>query len=385
MRLRTIAVNNLRRRRARTAFLIAGLMIGVATVVALISLTQSMTGQTKANLQSFGANILIAPRSKDVALSYGGITVGGVSVGAQTLKESDISRIGTIPYHASISVVAPELVGAVTVKGSRVLLMGVRPAAEFKLKRWWSVDTGRPPANGHEIVAGAEAARALSLTMGDYVRIGGRRFTVTGILRPTGAQDDELLIADLRAAQLILHKPGQVTMIEVAALYADAPVGDIARQIAAAVPGTKVTTMQEAVKGRMHAVDQFRSFSYAIVGVVIAIEALVVFITMMGTVAARTHEIGVFRAIGFRRVHITRLILIEAVIASVLAGALGYAAGMGTTYVVLPLVAHSAEVTWAPFLGPASLAVAVVIGALATLYPALRAGKLDPTEALRAL
>jgi ABC-type transport system, involved in lipoprotein release, permease component len=174
-------------------------------------------------------------------------------------------------------------------------------------------------------------------------------------------------------------------MVEVAALYADAPVGDIARQIAAVMPGTKVTTMQEAVKGRQHAVDQFRSFSYAIVGVVIAIEALVVFITMMGSVAERTHEIGVFRAIGFRRVHITRLILIEAVIASVLAGVLGYLAGMGTTYVVLPLVAHSAEVTWAPFLGPAALALAVVIGALASLYPALRAGKLDPTEALRAL
>ena len=385
MRLRTVAVNNLRRRKARAAFLIAGLLIGVATVVALISLTQSMTGQTKADLQSFGANILVAPRSKDVGLTYGGISVGGVSVGAQAIKESDVARIDIIPDRKSLSVVAPELVGPVTAKGRRVLLLGVRPAAEFKLKRWWSVDTGRPPADDHELVAGAKAARTLGLTMGDYVRIGGRRFTVTGILRPTGAQDDDLLIVDLRAAQQLLHKPGQVSMVEVAALYADAPVGDIARQIAAVMPGTKVTTMQEAVKGRQHAVDQFRSFSYAIVGVVIAIEVLVVFITMMGSVAERTREIGVFRAIGFRRVHITRLILIEAVIASVLAGVLGYLVGMGTTYAVLPLVAHSAEVTWAPFLGPAALALAVVIGALASLYPALRAGKLDPTEALRAL
>ena len=62
---------------------------------------------------------------------------------------------------------------------------------------------------------------------------------------------------------------------------------------------------------------------------VIAIEALVVFITMMGSVSERTHEIGVFRAIGFRRGHPTRLILLEAVIAGLLAGVLGYAAGMG--------------------------------------------------------
>ena len=385
MRLRTIAVSDLRRRKARTAFLVAGLLIGVGTVVALISLTQSMSGQTKANLQSFGANIVVAPRSKDVSLSYGGISGGGVAVGEQSLPEADLERIDAIPSRAAISVVSPELVGAVTVKGRRALLMGVRPAAEFKLKRWWSVDAGRPPANGHELVAGAAAARTLGLQMGDYVRLGGRRFTVTGILRETGSQDDSLLITDLRAAQEVLGQRGTVTLVQIAALYADAPVDQIVKELSAALPGVEVTALQEAVKGRMHAVDEFRSFSYAIVGVVIAIEALVVFITMMGAVNARTHEIGVFRAIGFRRVHITRLILIEALIASVIAGVLGYLAGMGVTYAVLQLVARSAEVAWAPLLGLGAVALAVVIGALASLYPALHAGRMDPTEALRAL
>lgn len=385
MRLRTIALNNLWRRKARAAFLVAGLLIGVGTVVALVSLTQSLTGQTKANLQSYGANIVVTPRAKDVALSYGGISVGALSLGRNAISEADLERIESIPARAGISVVSPELVGAVTVGGRRTLLLGVRPADQFKLKRWWSVDTGRQPANGHEIVAGAAAARTLGLRMGDFVRLGGRRFTVTGILRETGSQDDGLLIADLRAAQRILHQPGEVTLVEIAALYGGAPVERIAAQLSAALPGTKVTTMQEAVKSRTHAVDQFRSFSYAIVGVVIAIEALVVFVTMMGSVNERTHEIGVFRAIGYRRVHITRLVLIEAALASVVAGVLGYLAGMGTTYAVLPLVAGSAEVTWAPLLGPAAVALAVAIGAVASLYPALHAGKLDPTEALRAL
>jgi putative ABC transport system permease protein len=183
----------------------------------------------------------------------------------------------------------------------------------------------------------------------------------------------------------VLGQQGRVTLVQVAALYADAPVDQIVKELSAALPGAEVTAMQEAVKGRMHAVDEFRSFSYAIVGVVIAIEALVVFITMMGAVNERTHEIGVFRAIGFRRVHITRLILIEALIASVIAGVLGYLAGMGVTYAVLPLVARSAAVAWAPLLGLGAIALAVAIGALASLYPALHAGRMDPTEALRAL
>jgi putative ABC transport system permease protein len=383
--LLTVALNNLRRRKGRAAFLVAGLLIGVGTVVALISITQSMTGQTKANLQSYGANIVVTPKSKDVALSYGGISVGGLSVGQQALRQADLARIDGIASRADISVVAPELVGPVRVKGQRALLLGVLPVQQFKLKRWWSVGAGRQPQNGHELVAGSAAAQTLGLTMGDYVRIGGRRFTVTGVLRETGSQDDGLLIVDLGAAQHVLHKPGTLTLVEIAALYANSPVDRIAKEISAVLPGAKVTSMQEAVKSREHAVDQFRRFSYAIVSVVIAIEALVVFITVMGSVSERTREIGVFRAIGFRRVHITRLILIEAVIASTIAGVLGYVVGMATTYAVLPLVAHSAEVAWAPLLGFAAVVVAVAIGGLASLYPALHAGRMDPTEALRAL
>ena len=385
MRLRTIAFSSLRRRKARAAFLVAGILIGVGTVVALLSLTESMTSQAKTTMQAYGANIVITPDSRDVGLSYGGMTIGGISVSDHVLSQADLDRVESIPARSALSVVAPELVGAVTANGQRVLLMGADPAAEFKLKSWWSVDAGRPPANGHELVAGAAAAKALHLQMGDYVTIRGRRFTVTGLLRETGAQDDQLLIADLAAVQRILDKPGELTLIQVAAEYGATPVDEVVRQLEAALPQARVTAMQEVVQSRLHAVDQFRGFSYAIVGVVVAIEALAVFITMMGSVNERTHEIGVFRAIGFRRVHITRIILLEALAASLLAGVLGYVAGMAVTYAVLPAVSGEAQVTWTPLLAVAAIALAVVTGGLASLYPALRAGKLDPTEALRAL
>jgi putative ABC transport system permease protein len=263
--------------------------------------------------------------------------------------------------------------------------MGVQPENEFDLKKWWSLD-GRPPRNGHELVAGSTAATALRLRKGAVLSVDGRPFTVTGILRPTGSQDDNLLITDLATAQGVLHKPGKISMIQVAALCSNCPVEKIVAQLGGVLPGTKVTAMQDKVKNRMHAIDQFRSFSWIVAGVIIAIEALVVFVTMMGSVNERTREIGIFRALGFRRLHVTGLILIEASVASLLAGVLGYLAGMGVSYALLPLLAgDGVPVTWAPALAGGAVGLAVLIGAVASLYPALRASRMDPTVALRAL
>jgi len=385
VRLRHVAFSNLRRRKGRSAFLVVGLLLGIGTVVTLLTLSTALTVQAQNNLETFGANIIVVPRSDGLSLSYGGVSLGGVSVGSRDIRQADLLRIATIPNHHNIAVVAPELLGVVHVKGERAILMGVRPADEFKLKQWWSVD-GRPPRGGHEIVAGSSAAAALHLAVNDQVTVGGRPFTVTGILRPTGSQDDDLLICDLAAAQAILAKPGKVSMVEVAALCSNCPVQKIVGQLGGVLPGTTVTAMQEKVKNRMHAIDQFRTFSYMVAGVIIAIEALVVFVTMMGSVNARTREIGIFRALGFRRGHVTGLILIEAAAASLLAGVLGYLAGMGASLLLLPLLAgDGVSVSWAPALAGAAVGLAVVIGSVASLYPALHASRLDPTVALRAL
>jgi putative ABC transport system permease protein len=386
MRLHTVAFGNLRRRSSRAAFLVAGLLVGIATVVTLLTLSSALTVQAQNQLETYGANIVVAPRTDDLSLTYGGVALGGVRLQARDLREADLARIKTIPNRKNVAIVAPELLGAVEVQGRQALLLGVRPRDEFRLKRWWKVD-GRPPAAGDELVAGSSAARRFGLATGDVVTLDGREFTVTGVLEPTGSQDDDLLVTGLGAAQALLGKAGRVTLVQVAALCSDCPVEEIAAQLGSVLPGTEVTAMQQVTRNRMHALDVFRTFSYVVAGVIIVIEALVVFVSMMGSVNARTREIGIFRALGFRRSHVTGLILMEAGVASALAGILGYLAGMALSYVLLPLFADGVGVgvSWAPALAGGAVLLALLVGSLGSLYPALHASRLDPTVALRAI
>lgn len=385
MRLEHIVLHNLRRRKGRAIFLVIGLLIGVATVVTLLSLTDAMGQRAQHELENFGANIIITPRSDVLALNYGGIQLAGVNLVAKELEQSSLANIDDIPNRRNVATIAPKVLGAVEVDGQRIMMMGVDPAAEFKLKRWWSI-AGRPVEQGHELLVGAAVVKRFNLNMGDTLKVNGQDFSVVGLLAKTGSQDDQLLIAPLDVAQATLGKPGQVSMVEIAALCHDCPVDDMVNQLQTVLPGTDVQAVQQVVKTRMHALGQFRLFAWGVAVTVVIIGALLVFVTMMGAISERTREIGIFRAIGYRRRHVLHLVLMEATIVSALAGVLGYLTGVAATLVALPLLdGGKASWQWNPTLAVAAVFAAIFVGLLASLQPAFRASRLEPSEALRAL
>lgn len=389
MTLTDIALLNLRRRKAKAAFVLAGLLIGVGTVVALISLVGAITMDINHKLEQYGANILIVPKTENLSLSYGGLSLGGVSFEMQELRQEDLKKLSGIKNAGNVAAVGPMVLGAVEVSGHKVLLAGLDFTSVRVLKPWWKV-TGKLP-EGKGAVLGAEAARILGYKVGGSFSAGGWDLPVTGVLESTGSQDDNLVFTDLATAQFVLDKPGRVSMAEVAALCKDCPIDDMVKQISSVLPGASVMAIQQVVKSRMETLAQFKKFSYGISAVVVLVGSLVVLVTMMGSVRERTGEIGIFRAIGFRKSHVVRIVLLEAGIVSALAGLLGYVSGLGATRLLLPFFAegghggHGAAVPLDPALAAGALGLAVVLGLAASAYPALLAARLDPNEALRSL
>jgi len=386
MKLHTISINNLKRRKAKMAFLTIGLMVGIATIVTLVTLTRSMSSDIERKMDEFGANILITPQNNGLAMNYGGISLGGVTFDQREILEEDLARLKTITNHKNISAVAPKVLGGIKIGNHDVLLVGVNFESELKMKQWWQI-FGNDPKAENDLLLGSDASKVLNVSPGDNLTIKGETFTVAGVLDQTGSQDDALVFASLPKAQKLLGKQGKITLAEVAALCSGCPIGDMVTQIAEKLPDAKVSAIQQVVEGRLKALDQFKRFSYAMAGVVVFIGSLIVFVTMMGSVNERTTEIGVFRAIGFRKSHIMRIILLEAALVSLLAGFLGYAVGMGGAKLALPFMAESknAVLAWDTTIAFGSIGLALTLGLLASLYPALHASKMDPTEALRAL
>src|SRR5512138_1665587 len=160
MRISTIAMANLKRRRGKALFLAIGISIGIGTAVALLSLSGSIKEEIGAQLDQFGANIVIVPQSNNLSLDYGGVSVSSVSFDVQQLADDDARHILDIPYRNRLSFISPKLLGAVNVEGREVLFAGVDFDSELKLKRWWQI-AGASPTEDNEVLVGYEVAKNL--------------------------------------------------------------------------------------------------------------------------------------------------------------------------------------------------------------------------------
>jgi len=383
MRLYQISLNNLRRRKSKMAFLVISLVICITTVVALLIISLTMKDDIDKKLDTYGANIIVVPKSEELSLSYGGMAVSGASIDVRNLTKEDLEKIKTIKNYENISVVAPKLIGAAQINNTKVLIVGINVEDELWLKKWWKIN-GKAPEDTSQVLLGTKVANRYGKNIGDKLNLNNKEYTISGILDEMGDQEDSVVFMTLSEAQRLLNKENTISLIEISARCNTCPIEEMTRQLGEAIPNAQVSAVKQVVQSKMDTLRQFTRFGILVSGIIVLISVMIVFITMMSSVNERVREIGIFRAIGYRKKHILDIILMEALVVSLIGGALGLGLGLITAKLISNQMTDiEVPMYFNIWIIIGSLGLAVFISILASLYPALRASRQEPHEALR--
>ena len=400
-----IALRSLKVNKLRTALTMLGIMIGVAAVIAMVSVGAGAQARVAEQIQSLGSNLIIALSGSSNAA---GVRLGQ---GSQlTITEEDAAAIAReVP---AVQVAAPSSRGnAQVVYGNLNWSTGIQGVtADYFEARDWPVDVGRPilpeDVDGATKVALLGQTTALNLfgdadPIGQIIRIKKVPFTVVGLLSRKGQsswgqdQDDVVFIPLSTAKKKVLgvsqanaRSVGSIS-IKVRAgedmTDAEAQIRDLLRQRHRLQPYQDddfwVRNLSEVLQTQEESSKVMTYLLAAIASVSLLVGGIGIMNIMLVSVTERTREIGLRMAVGARARDILTQFLVEAVTLSLIGGVIGILLGIGGSNAI------SALAEWRTVLAPSAIVLAfgfaAAIGIFFGFYPARKASRLDPIEALR--
>lgn len=383
MNLLTLPLRTLKRKSMRTILLTVVFAAGICSVVALNYVSDAVGDSMEKKLTAYGANIMLKPKVDTLAVGYGGFSLGNVSFDVKNLTSEQIARVRTIELKDRIAAVAPKFLALTRIRDHAVAMIGVDWGQEMLIKNYWGF-SGRPAEKPGEVLAGSKAAETLGLKPGDSFAVGSVPFTVSGVLTPTGSEDDNVIFAGIDGLHAAMGKPGEIHFAEVAALCSGCPIDDIVAQIQDALPDVDIVAMQKVVKSRMYTVHFVQHLALIVSLILLVTACFMIALSLLASVNERKNEIGVLRSLGYSRSSVFAIFCLEALIIGMTAGLAGYFAGFAISREVmtaLDLGSESAISMEAWHLG-ATLAGVAVISCLSSVIPAWKAANTDPSQAL---
>ena len=393
--LLAFATQSLLRARMRSSMMLLAMAIGVAAVVMLTALGEGARRYVTSEFSSLGTNLIIVLPGRT---ETGGINPG--VLGGDTPRDLTLADAESLLRIPTVAQAAPLVVGQATVSSGRrerdTLLMGSTRTL-FEVRSWGVKQGEMLPAIGWDqtasvCVVGGKIARELfpeGSAVGQWLRVGERRFRVIGIIssegRSIGFDVQELVLVPVATAQAIYNR---TTLFRILA-QARSPE-DIQRTRTAIIETLKgrhqgvedVTVItQDALLSTFNSIFTVLTLALgAIATISLLVAGVLVMNVMLVAVSQRTAEIGLMKALGARPRQITSLFLTEAVLLALLGSLIGLAIGELITWVarqVLPFQAVAP--TWAVVFG---IVVAIICGLVFGILPARRAARLDPVLAL---
>jgi putative ABC transport system permease protein len=384
--------------RLRSVLTTLGILFGVAAVIATVGIGQASSDSVTARITSLGTNLLTISAGSTVSAG-----VFGGAGSANTLSMSDVQGLQDKQSAPDIQAVAPVSQGrASIVNGSSNWSTTVSGSTEgWLITNTRTVGTGTfltstdVATRAQVIVLGSTTAANLGAGVGDIVLVRQIPFQVVGILAAAGSQgfgnQDDLAVVPFTTAQDELFGGGVQRILlsatsssTIGSAYLEA--NQILLQthhITNPSQADFTITSQTQVLSTAQAVTQTLTILLASVAAIsLLVGGIGVMNIMLVSVTERTGEIGLRKALGATPFDLFRQFVIEAGMLTALGGLLGVATGLGVGYIV-PRAANIA-VTITPLPVLVAVGVAVVVGLVFGVYPALRAARLAPIEALRA-
>ena len=265
--------------------------------------------------------------------------------------------------------------------GAIFIIFGYAPH-EYSIQQFNIVE-GESLTSNHQMLLGRMMADSLSKSVGDTIEVGGSRFKVVGIYESGAAWEEMGGVISLRDAQAYMGRPRKVTMYLV---KVDQPsqAEEIVIRINASFSDVHASLSGEFVE-QMPDMQTVDGLIAAISLLAIGVGGVGVLNTMLMSVLERTREIGVLRSLGWRRRRVLGLIMNESIVLGLVGGLFGIGIAFGLTFLfhLIPMYGSILSPNWDLVIFVRAFSVALLLGVLGGLYPAYRATRLQPVEALR--
>jgi putative ABC transport system permease protein len=394
-----LGLKNLLRRPVRTTLTVAGVAVAIAVLYSLLEFQKGYERGLREDLNALGAHIMVVPKGCPYEAST--IVLHG-GKWPRYLKQEYMEKVRAVPGIEESAGILMDAIIAKNAQEKNQIFLGIDEHFR-KLRQNWKFREGGWFTADDSIIVGASVAEELKLSVGDSYHVREARgnftvdatFRVAGILEPTATQDDGFYFLPLTTVQKEFNLPGKIVVILVKAkdVANITPVVDALKKTEA---NMNVFPLTELLNSMGQLINNTKVFVLAIVLVAIAVGTVGVLNTILMAVFERTKEIGMMKAVGAGAGDVFKLIWAETILMCSAGGLLGTSlallASRGTEVFIKGVLATTGLISvpkgtligfsW-PVFGTAML-LALFLGLGAGAYPAWRASRVSPIEAIRA-